>query len=310
MSVIWLRVGENIKHLLFIGLGFLFLLGLAGCLERDTLSQLPSQDFPIPVEILEQPTAATSTDIDTGSQPVSATPATALSTPAQTSPAPVYFTPTPVSTPFPEVSSAFSICSPLEDHSLADLQEIITFAYDPPPPGKDTGHHGVDFAYYRRGHRLSIQGVLIQSVLAGQVAAVNENLIPYGNMVIVETQYDQLPESLVEFLGIPDPQSLYLLYAHMHDLPLPAFREQVACGQTLGAVGNTPEHWSSAPHLHFEARYGPAGFDFSGMRFYDPYARIEEMEKYTLWRTSGEFVLLDPMPLLNFGLAITTDQGH
>jgi murein DD-endopeptidase MepM/ murein hydrolase activator NlpD len=299
--MIRLRVSAKINHLSYIVLGFLLLLGLTGC-------QSPNQSLPNPVEILEQPTAVVSTDVEV-SQPVSTATQTALPATARSSPEPVYFTSTPSSTSSPEMSFTLSMCSPLEDHSLTDLQDIITFPYDPPPPGKDTGHHGVDFAYYRRGERLSIQGVPVQSVLPGRVAASNHNLIPYGNMVMVETPYDRLSLSLIDFLGIPDQQSLYLLYAHMQDPPLPAFREEIACGQTLGAVGNTPEHWSSAPHLHFEARYGPAGHDFSGMRFYDPYAQIEEMEMYTLWRTSGDFVLLDPVALLEHGLSTALHEG-
>ena len=208
------------------------------------------------------------------------------------------------------MSAKPEICSPLEDHSLDDLYEIITFPYDPPPPGKDTGHHGVDFAYYRLGERLSIKGVPIQSVLAGRVAAVNENLIPYGNMAIVETPFDQLPLRVVKALGISGHQSLYLLYAHMEGTPQVQAGVPVTCGQTLGRVGNTPEKWSSAPHLHFEARMGPAGYDFSGMRFYDPYAQTADMEKSTLWRTSGEYVLIDPMVLLDLGFSTGSYQDH
>lgn len=306
--MVWLRMGEIFKRLLFIGLGFLLLIGLPGCSGGIPARQSNNLDFLNPAGTLEQPTVAVSTVVGDQSQPVPYLPTAAFPATAQTSPMPVYFTLTPDPIPSPELSTASILCSPLEDHSLTDLQEIITFPYDPPPQGKDTGHHGVDFAYYRRGERLSIQGVLIQSVLSGRVAAVNENLIPYGNMVMVETQYQQLPGSLIEYLGIPDLQSLYLLYAHMQELPLPMIGEEVACGQTLGAVGNTPEHWSSAPHLHFEARYGPAGFVFSGMRFYDPHAQIEEMEKYILWRTSGEFFLLDPMMLLEYGLVTSVDS--
>jgi murein DD-endopeptidase MepM/ murein hydrolase activator NlpD len=290
-----------VNHLSYIGLGFLLLLGLTSC-------QSPNQSLPTPVETLENPAAGFSTDM-AGSQPVSTVADPVLPTPTQANPAPVYFTPTPHFTPTPGMVTTFSICSPLEDHSLTDLLDIISFPYDPPPPGKDTGHHGVDFAYYRRGERLSIQGVPVQSVLPGRVAAINHNLIPYGNMIMVETPYNRLSLSLIDFLGIPDQQSIYLLYAHMQDPPLPAFGEEIACGQTLGAVGNTPEHWSSAPHLHFEARYGPAGYDFSGMRFYDPYAQIEEMEMYILWRTSGDFVLLDPLVLLEHGLSTALHEG-
>ena len=223
---------------------------------------------------------------------------------------PVYFTPTPPHVTAPELNPQLQFCSPLEDHSLVDLQEIISFPYDPPPPGKDTGHHGVDFAYYRRGERLSILGVPVQSVLPGKVAAANQNLVPYGYMVIVETSFDQLPVNVTEHLGIPAQQSLYLLYAHMNEPPLAELGNQVACGQTLGYVGNTPENWSSAPHLHFEARFGPPGGQFSGMQFYDKRSQPDQMEKYTLWRMSGDYVLLDPLALLVYGLGLHVDVGN
>jgi murein DD-endopeptidase MepM/ murein hydrolase activator NlpD len=222
---------------------------------------------------------------------------------------PVYFTPTPSPAITPQHYASFQFCSPLEDHSLTDLQEIISFPYDPPPIGKDTGHHGVDFAYYRRGERLSILGVPIQSVLAGKVVAVNQNLVPYGYMVIIETLYEQLPERVVEHVGIPPDQSLYLLYAHMNEPPLAEEGKQVKCGDRLGYVGNTPEDWSSAPHLHFEARIGPAGGQFSGMQFYDKRSQVDQMEKYTLWRMSGDYSLLDPMALLVYGLSLDPGAG-
>jgi murein DD-endopeptidase MepM/ murein hydrolase activator NlpD len=215
---------------------------------------------------------------------------------------PVYFTPTPKTAIIPDFVAPLDFCSPLEDHSLADLQEIISFPYDPPPPGKDTGHHGVDFAYYRRGERISILGVPIQSFLPGSVVAVNENYVPYGYMVIIETRYDQMPEQMLESFAIPSTHSLYHLYAHMNEHPVVEVGQEVDCGQTLGYVGNTPENWSSAPHLHFEARYGPPEGHFSGMQFYDKYSTVEQMEKYTLWRMSGEYILLDPVALLVYGL--------
>jgi murein DD-endopeptidase MepM/ murein hydrolase activator NlpD len=222
---------------------------------------------------------------------------------------PVYFTPTPKTAFIPDLVTPFDFCSPLEDHSLEDLQEIISFPYDPPLPGKDTGHHGVDFAYYRRGERISILGVSIQSFLPGSVAAVNENLVPYGYMVIIETRYDQMTKKMVESFAIPSTQSLYHLYAHMNQYPVVEVGQEVDCGQTLGYVGNTPENWSSAPHLHFEARYGPPEGQFSGMQFYDKYSTVEQMEKYTLWRMSGEYILLDPLALLVYGLEQNVSLG-
>lgn len=217
---------------------------------------------------------------------------------------------TPTYTPFqsfsttPKESTAtpysFRICSPLADHSWLDLQEIVTNPFNPPPPGKDIGHHGVDFAYYRRGNRLSIQGVLVESVFLGNVAMVVKNRPPYGNTAIIETPRQYLLDELVTQFKILENESLYLLYAHMQDTPEVSLNEVVACGQVLGKVGNTPEGWSSAPHLHIEARIGLAGITFSGMANYDNSASIDEIDNYNLWRTSGKFRMVDPMLILHW----------
>ncbi len=220
-----------------------------------------------------------------------------------------YFTPTPeivqptlppaqTLTPVPEPQ----VCTPLEGHSLTDLHEILTNPFSPPPPGKDTGHHGADFAYYRRGERTSILGVPVNSVLAGVVAGLALNRIPYGHMVIIETAYEALPPRVIRSLAVPEGRSLYLLYAHLNAAPLAGLEERVECGQALGEVGNTPKGWSSDPHLHLEVRAGPPGSIFKSMDFYDTGATLEEMENYRTWRMSGEFQMLDPMVLLEAGL--------
>jgi murein DD-endopeptidase MepM/ murein hydrolase activator NlpD len=218
----------------------------------------------------------------------------------------VYFTPTPKREPLlPEQTSrpAFQACSPLEGHTWKDLSEIVTNPFDPPPPGKDSGHHGVDFAYYRRGDRLSIEGVPVQSVLAGVIAAVIHNRPPYGNMVIVETQAAAVPLSLAEYFGVSQHESLYLLYAHMKTDPLVKADQSVSCGERLGEVGNTPPGWSSAPHLHLEVRIGLSGAQFASMAYYDNSITPQEKTNYERWRTSGEFRMLDPLRLLEYTLS-------
>jgi murein DD-endopeptidase MepM/ murein hydrolase activator NlpD len=218
----------------------------------------------------------------------------------------LYFTSTPTTYSSATASPTIlvsQVCSPLQGHSLTDLREIITNPFDPPPPGKDTGHHGVDFAYYRRGERLSISGVPVQAVLSGKVAAGVNNRIPYGNMAIVETGQDDLPEGLAELLKVPAGRSVYLLYAHMKEPPTVILGSLVKCGQTLGEVGNTPKGWSSNPHLHLEVRVGPAGVLFNGMVYYDNSASLQELENYKRWRMSGDFSMFDPMKLLEWGLS-------
>jgi murein DD-endopeptidase MepM/ murein hydrolase activator NlpD len=211
-------------------------------------------------------------------------------------------TPTLSLTPSPTPKPENRMCSPLEDHTLEDLLEIVSFPFDPPPEGKDTGHHGVDFAYYRRGDRLSILGVPIQSVLPGKAAAVVLNRAPYGYMLIVETRLEDISTELQAYLEIEQGESLYLLYAHMDSPPFTKVGDEVICGEVVGEVGNTPPEWSSAPHLHFEARIGPKGVIFESMEFYTSTASPEEMDAYRLWRMSGEFRLIDPLDLLIFGL--------
>lgn len=196
----------------------------------------------------------------------------------------------------------FKACSPLEGHTWADLEEIMTNPFDPPPPGKDAGHHGVDFAYYQRGTRPSIEGVPIDAVLSGAVAAVIKNRPPYGNMVIVESPGNVLPTDLRQHLGINPGESLYLLYAHMKETPLVVTGQAVGCGDQLGEVGNTPAGWSSAPHLHFEVHIGPIGRQFASMAYYDNSITLEEKSNYETWRMSGTFRMLDPMRLLGYVL--------
>jgi murein DD-endopeptidase MepM/ murein hydrolase activator NlpD len=199
------------------------------------------------------------------------------------------------------------VCSPLEGHSLFELEEIISFPYDPPPLGKDTGHHGVDFAYYRWKDRLSIQGVIIQAALPGRVAAVILNRPPYGYMVMVETPPADLPIGLADRIGVQKEESVYLLYAHMNDVPVVVLGEMVGCGQALGEVGNTPPEWSSAPHLHFEGRVGPEGTVFAEMAYYINNVTNLEYENYNLWRMSGVFRLFDPMILVEYGVFLDAE---
>lgn len=252
----------------------------SGCAVSTSPAPLPSSTYPATTE---PPAAANFTATPTF--PLSPTP-------------PPTATIVPSATPLPEPS----FCTPLEDHTLQDLHEIVTQAFNPPAPGKDTGHHGVDFAYFRRGDRLSIAGVHIQSVMAGEAAAIIVERVPYGNMIIVETVYDRLPQRLIAALQIPDGQSLYVLYAHMAIPPLPVLGEAVACGETIGEVGNTPKGWSSDPHLHLEARTGPPGTRFADMNYYDNTATAEQMANYERWRMSGEFTLVDPLVMVETGL--------
>ena len=205
-------------------------------------------------------------------------------------------------TPYPVSELVdISICSPLEHETIVSINEIISDPYNPPPPGRDERHHGVDFSYYHHAGRDTIEGERIQAILAGSVAAVINDRLPYGNMVIIETPASLLPADLISTFGIGKDESLYHLYAHMQSTPLIKVGEAVVCGQALGAVGMTGYNVVN-PHLHLETRIGPAGESFIGMAFYTTSATIEEMENYKRWRTSGEFRHFDPMSLFTWFL--------
>jgi murein DD-endopeptidase MepM/ murein hydrolase activator NlpD len=190
-----------------------------------------------------------------------------------------------------------AMCSPLQDETLTSLWEIITNPFGSPPIGREDLHHGVDFAYYRRGERLSIEGEVVQSILPGTVAASIQDRLPYGNMLIIETTQTRLPKVIVDKYNIGSGESLYTLYAHMDQSPLVGLGDAIFCGQELGTVGTTGYDIVN-PHLHLETRIGPSEVRFNSMVFYDTSATSEEMENYKWWRTSGDFRNLDPMRVL------------
>ena len=206
-------------------------------------------------------------------------------------------------TPLPEY------CSPLAIHPLEELPEIIGDPYDPPRPGREERHHGIDFAYYHYQDRDSMLGEPVQSVMPGVIAGVMNGQYPYGNMVIIETPRDSFPKSLGDRLEIPPGQSLYILYAHLDQAPVVALGESVVPCQPLGEVGMSGN--TDIPHLHIEFRIGPAESVFESMRFYDTRATVEEMETYVLWRTSGTYQHFDPMLLLGPRVELTaTPEGN
>lgn len=204
---------------------------------------------------------------------------------------------TPAVTPTTlEETAGFSVCSPLEIHPLEELPQIISDPYHPPPMGKDDRHQGVDFSYYERGDRSSIQGVVVQSVLPGTVAASLKDSFPFGNLVIIETPGSQLPDWLRARFGFAEGESLYILYAHLDQAPLVELGQAVQERQPLGQVGKSGN--AGIAHLHLETRIGPAGIVFPVMGYYLAGDTPEEQENYLLWRTSGAFRHFDPMQLL------------
>jgi len=269
-----------VKMVLRLLVFLLLICSLAACGQSpDTGSLLPIATTEI--EQAESPTPQGEL------APVTPSPAT-LFLPTVVLPSP---TPTATPTPIP-----FRICSPLDIHDLDELPEIISDPYRPPPPGKEERHHGVDFSYYRRGERTTIQGVGVQSVFSGRVIAAIPDSFPYGNVVIIETVYEDLPAELAAELEISPGESIYTLYAHMDQAPLVTLGDTVLACQPLGQVGVSGNAYE--PHLHLEMRLGAPGAEFSIMGFYKADDTAEERSNYVLWRTSGEFRHFDPMRVL------------
>jgi len=252
--------------------------------------------------------------------------------PAGTSPIPPTYSPTRTVPPSPTLIPATptpalqnTICSPLETETLVTLPEIITNPYKQPRIGIDDGpptHHGVDFAHYRRGDLLSLEGVAILSALDGEVVTVINDRFPYGYAIIVETPLNTISPDLLNRIDLPeklspvdpDPKfnwtpselpfklsdsetSLYIVYAHLQSLPEVQVGEHVICGQRIGQVGNSGD--SSNPHLHFETRIGPSGARFESMAYYISNSTAAERYNYIVWRVSNLFQVFDPMKLLN-----------
>ena len=236
-------------------------------------------------------------------------------TPAELFTAPL---PTELLPAAPTIPAAPPVCSPLDGIKVEDLASHIVNPFQPPPLGSDDPHQGVDLADLFPGSGVARSGRGVQAVLSGQVASILRNRFPYGNAILIETRLDDLPAAWLDALQVPTPEptlptrsaltcptpqapevwelaqrSLYLLYAHMQQTPPLNPGEAVSCGEKLGVVGSTGNALN--PHLHLEARVGPAGADFTSMAHYDTSASPAEMRAYCDWRVSGLFQLIDPM---------------
>ena len=244
----------------------------------------------------------------------------ATAAPRWTSPATptTEFTPSPAAVT-PSQQAEPVVCSPLEGVGILDLPAMVVNPFAPPPPGRDEPHHGVDIAQRDAQTQISLEGLRVQAVLQGRVAAAIDERFPYGNALILETLISELPEDLQAELpslaptpaarspltcpqvaqdnaGELERESLYLLYAHLKEPPDLQVGALVSCGQTLGAIGSSGNALN--PHLHLEARVGLAGVSFSSLGHYDSRLTPQEMANYCYWRISGWFRLVDPFLIL------------
>ncbi len=283
---------KNLPGLLMVlGLG----LGLAACQPEGTIDGVTTKP---PEETTDVVTTKMPTDGDT------ATETTEEATAA--------------------VTATFEVCSPLQGFTQADLLARISNPFDPPAPGSDNPHQGVDLSDFDPAdpNRIAIPGRTVQAALPGTVALVQTERFPYGTALIVETPLETLPADLqAQFNDLEawpprspgDPltcptvtpaaqydasrRSVYILYAHLSAASDLHVGDAVDCGQALGTVGQSGN--ALAPHLHFEVRVGPTGARLGSLAHYDVSASPQEMAAYCDWRVSGDFVWVDPVILLN-----------
>ncbi|MBX3047485.1 MAG: M23 family metallopeptidase [Anaerolineales bacterium] len=217
--------------------------------------------------------------------------------------------PTPTSEPQPTPTETAitqsPICSPLAGHEIATLLSLYLTQPFIPPQGanKETGHHGLDFAYYSGGPTGGhINGTPIQSMLDGVVAGMGYNAV-YGYYLIIETPFVLLPAELAEHYEAGADESLYMLYGHMQAAAPFAIGDVLACGQVVGQVGDSgSQQFTSDPHLHIETRVGAAGVRLAEMAYYTADVTEAQTAEYLRWRTSDEFRLMDPTILLVYTL--------
>jgi murein DD-endopeptidase MepM/ murein hydrolase activator NlpD len=258
-------------------------------------------------------------------QPASQTPVLETAAPQPSASSTATPEPTPTETPLPSQTPqpALQVCSPLSEFTLEQLPEIISNPYAPPRLGSDFPHMGIDFSFYRYGDRIDILGMPVQAALEGKIAmALTEDKWPYGYALMIETPLERIPDSWLPVLQVPTlsptlefntplhcpapavapnwdarQRSVYLLYAHLNQVPTQTVGESVSCGQTLNEVGNSGN--SINPHLHLEVRVGPSGATFDSMAHYDNAASDEQMYNYCVWRISERFQKIDPTLLIS-----------
>ena len=225
---------------------------------------------------------------------------------------------------------AANVCSPLSDTPIDNLIHMISNPFYPPKTGSDDPHQGVDFSIMDPDLRIAMKGASVQAILEGEVVMVMKDRFPYGNAVLVETAFQDLPPGWAEKLaGLSAPElfntnttltcpsgwdeleepnqelSLLILYAHLENPPQLLPGDQVGCGNVVGAIGDSGN--ALAPHLHIEMRYGYSAGIEGSMAHYDVSADEQEMSNYCRWRVSGWYRTIDPMDMFSVSVGTAAD---
>ncbi len=257
--------------------------------------------------------AESSTPVPTANNPVS----TKTSAPTAT----LTLTPTATTIPTPTQEIATGVCSPLIGIGRDKLRFITSNKYVSPGPYIEGGHPALDFSFYKFETFTTFKNFPLQAVLPGKVVLVVNNRFPFGYMLLVETPLTQIDPSFLPSIPQPTPlpvsvyttedrcpisgppvtwdgsgKSIYVLYAHLAQLPEPVVGEDISCGQPIGFAGTTGN--SVEEHLHLEMRIGPSNAQFNSIASQHSSATPEERYNYCIWSLSGEFQPFDPAILL------------
>jgi murein DD-endopeptidase MepM/ murein hydrolase activator NlpD len=271
--------------------GTLFLLLLSGCINP----------------------ASTVTPISTSSIQVSTVTTSPTHTPA------LIQTVTVVPTPTQEIATG--VCSPLIGIDRENLYRITANKYDSPAPYVESGHPAIDLSFYRFESFTTFKNFPLQAVLPGTVVLIENNRFPYGYMLLVETPLSQVDPSFLPSIPQPTPlpesvysmddrcpvtgspvtwddsgKSIYVLYAHLSQLPEFKVGDEASCGQPIGFAGTTGN--SVEDHLHLEMRIGPSKAQFGSIATQHSSTTLEERYNYCIWSLSGVFQPFDPAILL------------
>ena len=316
----WLILDEILAPVQLLGCAVIFTGMLLAQADAFRVMRAPSLILILIIAMIIAPACSTATPTTftaTATRPLLESPT--ASTLPTTSPLPrVTSTPSPVQA---TATLAMQLCSPLSGYDLNQLPSMVANPYDPPPPGRDDPHEGIDLAVTDPSLGMALSGAPVQAVLGGRAVMMTNDRFPYGNALIIETPLETIHPTWTGMAAIPTPaplvtphaaltcpqieairapqtdqRSLYLVYAHLKEPVNLQPGDAVACGQTFGNVGDSGNALN--PHLHLEARVGPSGARFDSMAHYDASATPEEMAAYCLWKVSGAFQLIDPLQLI------------
>jgi murein DD-endopeptidase MepM/ murein hydrolase activator NlpD len=199
---------------------------------------------------------------------------------------------------------------------------IESWPFVPPTLYVESGHPALDLGLYHFKDYTFFPNFPVDSIIAGKVILVQQDLNPYGNMILIETPLNELTESFLAFITQPAPltpsiytldercpvsgseitwdnkdRSLYVLYAHLLEKPDYLPGDPIACGQSIGIAGKSGN--VAEEHLHLEIRIGPSNATFDSMAMYSPTVTTPaERYNYCIWALSGVFQAIDPAILL------------